>query len=220
MENIVGWTLNADANRQGIQIEIVGDFNLWVPSEEQYATVKQLVERIREKYPDIEVKWHGDFQSKNCPWKNFDFSKVDSNYSKQVSNFWEKESQENQEKIEFSLSRYYTVVEWQKRYYGGRTYEEDFKINCQWDCLTTSNGHQLNDWEWWKVVACPKEYALWTKFYVEWIGEVVCHDRGWKIIKQWEIVRLDLWMWVWDKWLDRIYNNSIRWWSYVWYIIK
>ena len=206
LENIVWWTLNADANRKGIQIEIVGDFNLWVPSEEQYATVKQLVERIREKYPDIEVKWHGDYQSKNCPWKNFDFSKVDSNYSKEVSNFWEKESQQNQEKIEFSLSRYYTVVEWQERYYGGRTYEEDFKINCQWDCWITADWHVLTNSDRAKVVACPKEYELWTKFYLEGIGEVVCHDRWWAIVKQGEVVRLDMRCW-------RGMDALNKWWS-------
>lgn len=32
---------------------------------------------------------------------------------------------------QFNLSRYYTVIPNQKRYYLNRTYEEDFEINCQ-----------------------------------------------------------------------------------------
>ena len=163
----------------------------------------------------MEIKWHGDFQNKNCPWSNFDWSKIKWTVTSQFAN-----QKKQWEKITFKLSRYYTVVPNQKRYYNWRSYAEDFAINCAGDCNITADWHQLNDWERWKVVACPKEYALWTKFYVEWIWEVVCHDRGWKIIKQWESIRLDLWMWVWDSWLDRIYNNSIRWWEYVWYIIK
>lgn len=204
LETIVGATLNKDANQNGIHIEVVWDFNQNEPNQSQYDTVNQLIKWIKEKYPDIEIKKHGDFQAKNCPWKNFDMSKVE----------WD-----NKEKIEFSLSRYYTVEKNQERYYWWRTYEEDFAINCQWDCNVTADWHQLNDWERWKVVACPKEYDLWTKFYIDWIWEVVCHDRGWKIIKQWEMVRLDLWMWVWQTGLDRIYNNSIRWWTYMWYVL-
>ena len=79
--------------------------------------------------------------------------------------------------IEFSLSRYYSVLPDQKRYYTGRSYEEDFKINCQGNCLVTANGHQLTDADKYKSVACPKEYPLGTKIWLEGIGTVVCNDR-------------------------------------------
>jgi len=42
----------------------------------QYATVKQLIKRIKEKYPDIQIKFHRDFQPHSCPGVNFDINKV------------------------------------------------------------------------------------------------------------------------------------------------
>ena len=217
LENIVWATLNPEANINGIHIEIVWDFNIWEPNEEQYKMVNQLIYRIKEKYPDIEVKWHKDFQAKNCPWKNFDWSKINWQNQNQVSNFQEKESQKNQEKITFKLSRYYTVVPNQKRYYQGRTYEEDFKINCAWDCNVTANWHVLTNDDRAKSVACPKEYELWTKFYLEWIWEVVCNDRWWAIVKLWDTIRLDMWCWIWDNALDN--RSSCPTWERVGYII-
>ena len=204
LDTIVWATLNADANQNGIHIEIVWDFNINEPNDSQYATVNQLIQWILEKYPDMEVKGHQDFQNKNCPWKNFDWSRITT---------------VKREEITFKLSRYYSVMPNQSEYYLWRTYEEDFAINCSWDPLHTADWHELKDEERWKVVACPKEYPLWTRFFVEWIWVVICHDRWWKIIKQWESVRLDLWMWVWMSWLNRIYNNSIRWWEYKWYVL-
>ena len=210
LEHVVWATLNADANLNWIHIEIVWDFNQWVPNDAQYDTVNQLIQWIKEKHPDIEIKGHKDFQAKNCPWKNFDWSRIGENQSKQEDHEW----------ITFSLSRYYTVEPNQKRYYMNRSYEEDFWINCAWDCHYTADWHHLVSEDAWKTVACPSEYELWTKFYIEWVWEVICHDRWWKIVMQWEKVRLDLWMWLWDTWLDNIYNNLVRWWEYRWYIIK
>lgn len=214
LDTIVGATLNEEANVNGIHIEIVWDFNKWVPNDSQYTMVNQLITRILEKYPDAEIKWHGDFQNKNCPWVNFDWNRIKWKITSKY--YTPKEKKE----ITFSLSRYYTVVPNQKRYYNGRTYEEDFKVNCAWDCNVTADGHVLQNSDVWKVVACPKEYKLWTKFYLEWIGVVACHDRGWAIQKQWEVIRLDLWMWLWDIWLDNIYNNKYRWGEYKGYLIE
>lgn len=183
LDTIVWATLNWEANRVWIHIEIVWDFNVWQPNEEQYDTVNQLIQRILEKYPNMEVKWHWDFQPKNCPWINFDWNKI---------------VKEKKEYIDFSLSRYYTVQPNQSRYYNWRTYEEDFKINCQWDCLYTANWHKLTDNDMYKSVACPKEYELWTRIYLEWIWEVVCNDRWWAII--WN--RIDMRCWIWDKALN------------------
>lgn len=183
LDKVVWATQNADANLNGIHIEIVWDFNKTEPTEEQYSMVWQLIEWITEKHPWIEVKLHRDFQPHTCPWKLFDVGKVVT--TKKL--IWE-----------FSLSRYYSVMPNQKRYYNGRTYEEDFKINCQWDCLYTANWHKLTDDDMYKSVACPKEYPLWTKIYLEWIGEVICNDRGWAINGN----RLDMWCWIGDKALD------------------
>lgn len=167
LDTVVGATLNGEANRNGIHIEIVGDFNTGEPSQAQYDTVNQLIQWILEKYPNMEIKGHGDFQPKNCPGVNFD---------------WDKIVKEPRHYIDFSLSRYYTVLPNQSRYYNGRTYEEDFAINCQGNCNVTANGHVLTDSDMYRSVACPKEYELGTKIYLEGIGEVTCNDRGGAIV--------------------------------------
>lgn len=184
MERVVGATLNSDANWNGVHIEIVGDFNKGVPSDAQYEMVNQLIQWILEKHPDMEIKGHKDFQAKNCPWVNFDWSRI--------------KTYKEPEYIEFSLSRYYSVLPDQKRYYSDRSYEEDFKINCAGDCLVTANWHQLTDKDKYKSVACPKEYPLGTKIWLDGVGEVVCNDR-WGAIN-WN--RIDMRCWIGDDALD------------------
>lgn len=79
---------------------------------------------------------------------------------------------------EYNLSRYYTVVPGQRRYYLGRTFEEDFKINCQGNCFITADGYHLSQKDEYKVVACPPDIKLGTTLHIEGIGDTVCHDRG------------------------------------------
>lgn len=79
---------------------------------------------------------------------------------------------------EYSLSRYYTVVPGQRRYYLGKTYAEDFKMNCSGDCFVTANGYKLSQKDEYKVAACPKTFKLGTILNIDGIGDVVCHDRG------------------------------------------
>ena len=197
MERVVGATLNPEANWNWVHIEIVGDFNIDKPNDAQYEMVNQLIQWILEKHPDMEIKGHWDFQPKNCPWINFDWSRINK-----------------KPMIEFSLSRYYSVLPDQKRYYNGRSYEEDFKINCAGDCLVTANWHQLTNDDKYKSVACPKEYELGTKIWIEWIGVVVCNDR-WGAIN-WN--RIDMRCWIWDNALDTRKNcpTGVR----KWYIVE
>ena len=51
MERVVGATLNPEANRNGVHIEIVGDFNIDEPNDAQYEMVNQLIQWILEKHP-------------------------------------------------------------------------------------------------------------------------------------------------------------------------
>ena len=92
MDKIVGATLNADANANGIHIELVGDFNSYYPHPNQYKTLKMLIGWIKEKYPNLEIKYHQDFQQKNCPGILFDRDFM------------------NDKSKTFSLTRYYTPV--------------------------------------------------------------------------------------------------------------
>lgn len=176
-----------DANRNGIHVELVWDFNKHHPTQEQYDAVNNLYRSLISKYGDMQVKWHKDFQSKNCPWKNFDFSKI-----------------KKTEKKMFSLSRYYSPMPWQSRYYNWKTYEEDVTMNCwasaignNW-CLYPANSMLLKNEHKWKVVACPPEYPLWTKIHLSWIWVVTCVDRWWAI--KWN--RIDMYCWVWEWALD------------------
>lgn len=209
--DIAVWaTQSSDANLNGIHIEIVGDFNINKPTEIQYNMTRQIVSRILEKHPWMEIKRHWDFQPKNCPWVNFDIARLTKHNGTKlvISNKkWE---------ILFSLSRYYSPLPFQKKYYNNKTYANDVCMNCGcwWDCSTTANWHKLISEDKYKSVACPSKYKLWTKIYLEWIGEVVCNDRWWAIIGN----RLDMRCWYGDDALNNWTScpTGIR----KWYVIK
>lgn len=75
--DIAVWsTQDAQANLDSINIEVVGDFNKNLPTEAQYNMTRTIISRILEKHPWMEIKRHWDFQPKNCPWVNFDMSRL------------------------------------------------------------------------------------------------------------------------------------------------
>lgn len=104
---------------------------------------------------------------------------------------------------EWMVSRYYTPVKGQKSYYGKNgTYEKDFKMNCQGDCLSTASGYMLSQKDEHKIVACPKTFELGTKFEIEGLGIVTCEDRGGAI----KAKRLDLWAGIGERGLGNVYK--------------
>lgn len=147
---------------------------------------------MQERYWKLDIKLHRDVGKSSCPWKFFDIT---------AYNLWEYKPRTEQI---FSLSRYYSPVQWQSKYYQWKTYEADVTMNCGADaiwnnwCLYPANWRILTNEMRWKVVACPKEYPLGTKFYFEWIWEVTCVDRWWAIV--WN--RLDMRCWIWEEALD------------------
>ena len=194
-----------DANFNGIHIELAGDFNNHKPTDAQYKALSKLVQRLDKQYTGLQIKGHKDFQSKDCPWKLFDFGRIDRTPKKTIT---------------FSLSRYYSPVSWQARYYNGRTYEEDKTMNCgagaigNDGCLYPADGKILTNADKNKVVACPKEYKLWTKIYLEGIWVVTCRDRGGAIKGN----RLDMYCWIWEWALDN--RKSCHTWPRQWYVIQ
>lgn len=203
--NTLSWV--RDANFNGIHIEVVGDFNKHKPTDAQYKALSELVQRLDKQYPNLQIKWHKDFQSKECPWKLFDFNKIERTKKKDKY-------------ITFSLSRYYSVMTWQTRYYNWKSYEADVIMNC-WKnaintdaCLTPADGKRLSHSDKNKVVACPSWYPLWTKIYLEWIWVVTCRDRGWAIQGN----RIDMYCWIWTDALD--WRNACHTWQRRWYIVK
>lgn len=214
------WGLTLDEaitlNWQSIHIEVVWT---WTDTENpaslpkaQLDAMKNLVNELKSKYQNAEVTAHSliDKNKWTCWQALLKTYNSESNYNSNKSS--------DSKWITFSLSRYYSVMPNQKRYYNNRSYEEDFKMNCSWDPLVTANWHQLTDADKYKSVACPKEYPLWTKFYLEWIWEVTCNDRGSAIkTKNWE-VRVDMRCWIADDALDnwsKCPTGKRR-----WYVIK
>lgn len=181
LDKVVWATLNDDANWNWIHIEIVGDFNTGNPTDIEYQTLRWLMGEITKKYPWIEIKKHSDFQPKSCPWKNFDMDKA-------IGRKYET----------FSLSRYYSPMPNQTRYYNNKTYEQDKMMNCwPWDCLVTANGTQLSNDMKYKTVACDKVH-IGRKLFLEWIWVVQCNDV-WSAIN-WQDI--DMWCWVGMEALD------------------
>lgn len=209
-------TLNEYNNTHSIQIEIIGNFNYKHPTFEQYKAVNDIYFTLKKQYPKIQVKTHKEVWATQCPWKFFD-----------VSMIWKKLKA-------FSMSRYYSVIQNQQKYYLGKTYEEDFAMNCHWDCTSTAMWYKLSNKDKNKVVACPTEIPLWTKLHIVWMWTVTCVDRGWAIKKNWEEYRIDNYCWVWDfgrQWIEDntcitniIYNDERVQWKLIprirfWYII-
>lgn len=111
----------------------------------------------------------------------------------------------------YDVSRYYTPVKDQERYFyafkdssrscrrvgwvfGDKRargeYAADLCINAQGDPFKTANGTDLRLQIPLRVVACPPELPMGTKLEVEDVGLVTCLDRGGAIKKK----RLDLWL--------------------------
>lgn len=99
----------------------------------------------------------------------------------------------------WNVSRYYTPVAGQQRYYNG-SFERDLRINCSGDCLVTADGYRLTEADAYKVAACPPEIPLGTVLHIAEIGYVTCHDHGGAIKGH----RLDVWAGIGDAALDRM----------------
>lgn len=100
---------------------------------------------------------------------------------------------------EWKITSYYLPQKGQSKYYNG-SYEADMYVNCQGSCDTTASGYKLKKEDAFKIVACPPEFKLGTKFYIEGLGEVTCEDRGGAIKGK----RLDLWSGIGeDAWIGK-----------------
>jgi len=76
-------------NEQSIGICLVGNFDEYEPTVEQYATLKLLIAEIRLRWGDLPLFRHSDFANKTCPGRRFDLAMVD--YPKDLSE-WAKEA--------------------------------------------------------------------------------------------------------------------------------
>ncbi len=105
----------------------------------------------------------------------------------------------------FTVTAYYSPVAGQV-FYNKDNYQQEIILNWNW-----------THWASWKPVfnwmlAAPVWYDFWTKIYFPWFGRWEVADRWWAIVKAWERSwkhdRIDIWMWVWEKWLIK----ALTWW--------
>lgn len=106
---------------------------------------------------------------------------------------------------QYYTTGYYTPVRGQKRYYSG-SYEADFKMNCQGDCLVTASGHRLQPGDEFRVFACPKSIPKGTKLRIEGVGVGHCYDRGSAIATR----RLDIWKGIGDEGINNLYGKRAK----------
>lgn len=177
-------------NFYSIGIVLAGDFNTQEPTREQVKEFKALVKRLQKRYPDSRLIPHEDASKTSCPGKNMRPILEEMGVPGEVETY--------------QVSRYYTPVPGQQRYYRD-SYEADFKVNCSGDCLVTADGYRMSPEDAGKVVACPPDLPFGTRLWVQSIGEVVCHDHGSAINGK----RLDLWAGQGMDGLNAILTNSI-----------
>ena len=64
-------------NSQSIGICLVGNYDAYEPTKEQYATIRKLVSEIRLRWGDLPLYRHSDFANKTCPGVKFDMAEID-----------------------------------------------------------------------------------------------------------------------------------------------
>lgn len=114
----------------------------------------------------------------------------------------------------FYVTAYYSPLPWQSRYTTG-SYAWDIRLNG--NGTNAASGKEVFTW----LMAGPRNYAFWTKLYLEWIGIWSIEDRWWAIVnagERWhEYDRIDIWMWYGDEWLERALKWGTR--KVKWYIV-
>jgi len=76
-------------NAESIGICLVGNFDLYEPSSEQYETLVRLICEIRLRHGNLPLYRHSDFAQKTCPGVKFDMAEID--YPKDLSE-WAKDA--------------------------------------------------------------------------------------------------------------------------------
>jgi len=166
---------------ESISVVFAGNFQDQYPSEAQLKTFRSLYRMLFKQYNIEYVEGHGDSKATACPGIHL---------REALSDIF------NVEDIQqFQVSRYYTPIRGQLEYYRD-TYEQDFKVNCMGDCLSTASNYKLKPEDALHVVACPPYneetgvgYKFGTKIDIDSYGEVTCVDRGGAIKGN----RIDVW---------------------------
>lgn len=111
--------------------------------------------------------------------------------------------------INLIVTWYYSPLPNQETYLTWN-YEDEISLN--WDGVWMASWKSVYTW----AIAAPKSLDFWTKIYIDWYWVWAVEDRWWSIIDD-EDIRIDIWMWYGDEWLQR----AINWWTkkLKWYIV-
>lgn len=177
-------TRNTEINRQAIQIVVAGDLDNEPPTAQALEALRLLVDRLDQMYHFEHIVMHRDASPTACPGKFMveALQKLGILRENKLGEIW-------------SISRYYSPVAGQTKYYSG-DYLKDVKVNCGLnpdgtpsDCLHTADGTDISKAAPFTIAACPPELPFGTRLQIEGIGIVTCHDRGGAIKKK----RIDVW---------------------------
>lgn len=230
-------------------IALIWNFNIKEnkPSDSQYNALNRIIAELRTKYWNIPIYWHWtlDNEATACPWKNFDYTRIEGW-------LWNKEpiakivdKQFIPEPVKtiwedlylwiFEITRYYTCdIEQTKRL--PREVNELKKTLTWWreptqlqlynycytrQFWTDTDIYQPKYWprytntDAWFAVACPPEIKWRSKLKIEWYDKIVTCRDVWRAIKN---KRLDLYAWIWDFAIETM--NQYPSWKRRIYIVK
>lgn len=170
-------TRNGTVNNSSLSIVLAGNFNEQEVTEPQKKALKELIQKLNRTYAFEKIMGHKHASPTQCPGKHLE------EYLNNVLGIDSPDHQHEEGDEKWSVSRYYTPVRDQERYYRD-SYEADFRVNCHGDCLSTASSYKLKPSDALKVAACPKTYPFGTKLEVEGYGTITCVDRGGAIISK------------------------------------
>lgn len=65
------------ANGDSVGIVLTGNFDIEKPTSEQINSLKKLIGRLKDKYGELEIGEHRDFNDSSCPGKNFNWQELE-----------------------------------------------------------------------------------------------------------------------------------------------
>ena len=120
--------------------------------------------------------------------------------------FIQKASANIQKQRYFVVTAYYSPLPNQSHYIMW-TYAKELRMNGKW--IRWASGKKVFP----GMLAAPSIYTFWTKIKLEWVGIWEVADRWGAIVKagvrSFKYDRIDIWMWHWEKWLQR----AMHWWT-------
>jgi len=192
IKKVVGATIDWYANLHAVHIELVGDFNKSKPTDNQYDALNGLISEIQKDVPNTGIKWHKDFQKKNCPWVNFDWTRVKAKSIPKVG-VWDT--------IQFDqITAYYTPM-LNDSSFSQWNFEASKAMNGD---SVNAMGRDYKDDHKYTHGACWPKWKFGTILSIEWWWEVTCVDR-WSAVDNTDI---DIWYWYGEEAL-----KNIRWWK-------